>query len=219
MIQSFRPDSFDGALLELAAGFRAAIDAKFRERHPSGYKSLEEFATSDDLLVEEALEWAKGAIEEASELTPSYVMISLAAGYGVRFSCNGLADATTMEQARWLLPIMELMNSVPIDVYTLVTEIWFADTHSEDLRRGVRPCECSDRQEGLMVVVARPGGAEYHQYRTVRRDDGITFEFVRMAAPQKLQIVLASLFDCLPNAQELRTILYDEPEARSQVLN
>lgn len=70
-----------------------------------------------------------------------------------------------------------------------------------------------------MVVVARPGGAEYHQYRTVRRDDGITFEFVRMAAPQKLQIVLASLFDCLPNAQELRTILYDEPEARSQVLN
>ena len=76
MIQSFRPDSFDGALLELAAGFRAAIDAKFRERHPSGYKSLEEFATSDDLLVEEALEWAKGAIEEASELTPSYGLLT-----------------------------------------------------------------------------------------------------------------------------------------------
>lgn len=137
-------------------------------------------------------------------------MFSLVAGCAVRLSGDGLPDETNVEQARSLLPLLDLMNSVPIDVYTLVSEIWFADRSSGDLRRGEKPSKCSDRQEGLVVVVARPNTTEYRQYRTLRQDDSVTFEFVGLSTSQRSQLILLSLFELLPRVCELKAIVSGE---------
>jgi hypothetical protein len=210
MVQVFETAFFTGGLGEVEATLRAAIDAKPPEQCSSGYDDFLEFAGSNDLLVEDALQFAKVAIKEEGQLTPSYLMVCLAAGCAVRLSGGGLPDETQVEQARSLLPLLDLMNSVPIGVYTLVSEIWFADGSSADLRRGARPSRCSDRQEGLVVVVARPDTTEYRQYRTLRQDDSVTFEFVGLSTSQRSQLILLSLFELLPRACELKAIVCGE---------
>jgi hypothetical protein len=210
MVQAFRTASLNGDLEEVEAAFRAAIDAKLTEQCSSGYDDFVAFAESNDLLVEDALQFAKVTIEEEGQLTPSYLMFSLVAGCAVRLSGDGLADETNVEQARSLLPLLDLMNSVPIGVYTLVSEIWFADRSSGDLRRGVKPSKCLDREEGLVVVIARPDTTEYRQYRTIRQDDGVIFEFVGLSTSQRSQLILLSLFELLPRTCELKAIVSGE---------
>ena len=153
---------------DLEAGFRAAMTARLREQCSSSDEDLTALASSNDLLFDEALEWATSTINQEASLTPTYLMISLAAGYAVKLSLDDHPEQTLLGKARALLPLLELMNAVPIDVYTLVCEVWFADKGSDDFRRGVRPSNCSDRQEGVAILVARPGARECRHYRTLR---------------------------------------------------
>lgn len=68
MVQAFRTAPLNGDLGEVEAVFRAAINAKLPAQCSSGYDDFVAFAESNDLLVEEALQFAKATIAEEGQL-------------------------------------------------------------------------------------------------------------------------------------------------------